>query len=166
MIAVLDTNAVIGLAKGECLEQLRSLFWEVVVPPAVRREVVEEGAGRAGARELQAGLGDWIREQALVGPAAAQGTPGLSVADQEILGLALQQPAVLVTDDVALLREARRLGVATLGAVETVLLMKRHGLLTAIKPVLDRMQARAYHIAPPLLQEALRLSGEEPPTPA
>ncbi len=36
MIAVLDTNAVIGLAKGECLEEIHSLFRQVVVPPAVR----------------------------------------------------------------------------------------------------------------------------------
>jgi hypothetical protein len=36
MIAVLDSNAVIGLAKAECLDQVRALFREVLIPPAVR----------------------------------------------------------------------------------------------------------------------------------
>jgi hypothetical protein len=33
MIAVLDSNAVIGLAKGECLELLRALFKQSSFPP-------------------------------------------------------------------------------------------------------------------------------------
>lgn len=59
MIAVLDSNAVIGLAKGECLELIRALFQQVLIPTVVRREVIEEGAGRPGSRELLEALGAW-----------------------------------------------------------------------------------------------------------
>jgi hypothetical protein len=52
MIAVLDSNAVIGLAKGECLELICALFQQVLIPTVVRREVIEEGVGRPGSREL------------------------------------------------------------------------------------------------------------------
>ena len=64
MIAVLDSNVAIGLAKGECLGLIRALFQRVVVPPVVRREVIEEAHGRPGGHELQEALGVWIDETA------------------------------------------------------------------------------------------------------
>jgi predicted nucleic acid-binding protein len=161
MIAVLDMNAVIGLAKGECLDRVRGLFREVVVPPAVRREVVEEGRGRAGAQELQAALGDWVREEAPVSHPAGVGLPALSPEDQEVLALALERGGVLVRDDVPLRREAARLEIPTLGTVQLALLMKQQGRLEAVRPVLDLMQARGYHIDLALYAEALVLAGEE-----
>lgn len=106
MIAVLDSNAVIGLAKGECLELIRVLF-------------------------------------------------------QQVLALAEETSAILVTDDAVLRREAERLGILALGTVETLLLLKRRQALPAVKPVLDLMQARAYHIEPSLYTQALQLAGEK-----
>ena len=38
--------------------------------------------------------------------------------------------------------------------------VKQRGILPAVKPVLDLMQARAYHIEPSLYIQALRLAGE------
>lgn len=163
MIAVLDANAVIGLAKGECLDQVRALFREVLIPPAVRQEVVEEGRGRAGASELQEALADWIREEVPSAPVPGGGAPGLSAGDHEVVGLALEQAGVLVSDDAVLKREADRLGIPTLGTVQTVVLMKQQGLLPAVKPVLDLMQARGYHIDPDLFAGALALAGEAQP---
>ena len=105
MIAVLDSNAVIGLAKGECLELVRALF-------------------------------------------------------QQVLAVAVEVSAILVTDDAVLRREAERLGILALGTVETLLLLKRRRVLPAVKPVLDLMQARAYHIESTLYAQALQLAGE------
>lgn len=135
MIVVLDTNTIIGLAKGECLERLRDVFPEVVVPPAVLREA----------------------------PASlAVGTPSaaLSDGDVEILSLAMEQAGVLITDDAVLRREATRLGITTLGTVDTVLLLKQEGVIEAIAPVLNLMRLRGYGLVPALYQEALRLAGE------
>ena len=47
-----------------------------------------------------------------------------------------------------------------LGAVEIAVLLKQRGILSAVKPVLDLMQARAYHIEPTIYAQALRLVGE------
>jgi hypothetical protein len=57
MIAVLGSNVVIGLARGECLALIRALFQQVLIPTVVRREVVEEGAGRPDSRALLEALG-------------------------------------------------------------------------------------------------------------
>lgn len=48
MIAVIDANSIIGLAKGECFDLLAQVFSQVYVPAAVRREIVDEGAGLPG----------------------------------------------------------------------------------------------------------------------
>ena len=41
------------------------------------------------------------------------------------------------------------------------MLLKQRGILSAVKPVLDLMQARTYHIEPTIYAQALRLVGED-----
>jgi len=160
MLAILDSNAVIGLAKGECFESLRVLFEQVWVSPGVRREIVEEGGGRPGCRELQAGLGVWIQERTPSGQPGSVETPTMTREDREVLGLAAELSGILVTDDFVLRREGENLGLIVLGAVEIAVLLKQRGILSAVKPVLDLMQARAYHVEPTTYAQALRLVGE------
>lgn len=50
--AIRDSSTLIHLARIGRLGVLRSLFGEVLVPTAVWREVVEEGAGRPAAAEV------------------------------------------------------------------------------------------------------------------
>ncbi|HSB69176.1 MAG TPA: DUF3368 domain-containing protein [Candidatus Methylomirabilis sp.] len=88
--------------------------------------------------------------------------PTVSADDQAVLALAVETSAILVTDDAVLRREAERLGILTLGTVETVLFLKRRQALPAVKPVLDLMQARGYQIEPTLYAQALQLAGETP----
>ena len=66
----------------------------------------------------------------------------------------------VLTDDFVLRREGERLGLIVLGAVEIAVVLKQRGILPAVKPVLDLMQARAYHIEPTIYAQALRLVGE------
>lgn len=162
MRAILDSNAVIGLSKGECFETLRSLFEQVWISPGVRREILEAGEGRAGSRELQAGLGMWIREQAPSGKTGGAKTAAMSDEDREVLGLAVELGGVLVTDDLVVRREGERLGLIALGTLETVVLLKQRGILSAVKPALDLMRARGYQVDHASYEEVLRLVGELP----
>jgi predicted nucleic acid-binding protein len=160
MIAVLDSNVAIGLAKGECLEHIRTLFLRVVIPPAVRREVIEEAHGRVGGRELEAAVGVWIHETAPAGIGDGAAIPGVSTEDRQVLALAAELGAVVLSDDAVLRREADRLGISALGVVEIVLLLKYQGILPAIKPILDLMQARTYCIDPTIYAQALEIASE------
>src|SRR5256885_1241316 len=60
--AVSNSSTLIHLALIGQLQLLREFYTQVLVPPAVWKEVVEEGKGRAGAREVEeaAQLG-WIK---------------------------------------------------------------------------------------------------------
>jgi predicted nucleic acid-binding protein len=160
MHAVLDSNVVIGLAKGECFELLHVLFERVWISAGVRREIVEEGVGRPGCSELKSGVDVWIQERSPSARHGGETAPAMTQEDREVLDLAVELSGLLLTDDLVLKREGERLGLVVLGAVDIVALLKQRGILPAVKPVLDLMQARDYRIEPSLYNQALRLAGE------
>lgn len=60
--AISDSSTLIHLAVLGRLGLLREYYGQVLVPPAVRKEVVEEGQGRAGAREVEdAAHSGWLK---------------------------------------------------------------------------------------------------------
>ena len=52
-LVVSDSSTLIHLAAIGRLELLKTFFKRVTVPPAVWKEVVEQGGGRAGANEVE-----------------------------------------------------------------------------------------------------------------
>jgi predicted nucleic acid-binding protein len=61
MKVVVDSSVLISLSAISQLELLRKRFPEVTIPQAVQQEVVIEGKGQPGSREVQAS--SWIRVQ-------------------------------------------------------------------------------------------------------
>jgi predicted nucleic acid-binding protein len=163
LTVVADANSLIGLTKGGIFDRLPELFAEVWVPPRVVTEVVAQGQGRAGSKELTAALGSWIMERtadpSLLPPLAAS----LSLADRELLALARGLAAdYLLTDDRALRREASRHHIAGLRLAELVVLLKQHGIIAEVKAVLDQMVQAQHGIAPAVYEQALRAAHEWP----
>lgn len=157
-VAILDTNAVIGLAKGDCLHLISCLFREVCVPPLVVFEVKEPESAAALRRALDHGFRmERPQEEAM----QCVQVVVQAEADAQVLALALSQtPAYLITSDRALQKRARRLGIPCIDTVSVVLILVRVGLLPAARPVLDRMRARGFGIPEQDYQAALRLAGE------
>jgi predicted nucleic acid-binding protein len=63
--AVSDSSPLIHLAKIEVLELISRLYSRILIPPAVWREVVEEGDGRPGAVEMQRAVAaGWMVQRA------------------------------------------------------------------------------------------------------
>jgi len=54
-LVVSDASTLIHLAGIERLALLREMYQKIVIPAAVWTEVVEQGRGRAGAVEVEAG---------------------------------------------------------------------------------------------------------------
>jgi hypothetical protein len=57
LTGVLDANVVIGLSQGGVFDLLASLYAALYVPPAVIREVIDQGPGLAGEAEPRHALG-------------------------------------------------------------------------------------------------------------
>jgi predicted nucleic acid-binding protein len=163
LTAVLDATVIIGLAKGEIFDHLSRLYRPVYVPRAVREEVVQHGQGRVGAGELSRALGVWITEVLPDHTSLQQFSALRSVADREVLAIA-HDPARavdhLLSDDDQLLRRATQPGLICLRTPDLAVFMKRQGLVSEVRFMLDRMRQQGFGIEDALYEKALRAAGE------
>lgn len=163
MTGVLDASPVINLAKGETFLYLRRHFPLLYVPPAVEREVILQGQGLFGEPELREALDDWILKMSPGSTALSRfaGLSALTRGDREVLALAWEKKVdVILTDDLQIISQATLLAMRVLDIPDLLFLLKQHGDILAVKPVLDLMSSRHYGISPRLYQEILQTAGE------
>lgn len=162
--AALDANVVIGLANGSVFNHLRSLYTPLYVPPGVTNEIVQQGQGRAGVAELTLALGTWIAE-VTPSPTVIQqlGTGPIDGVDRELLALAVEKAVDhVLSGDRVIRREATRLGLTSLSAVEVVVVFKLTHAIPAVRPVLDLMRRSGFGIDAASYLQALATAGERP----
>jgi predicted nucleic acid-binding protein len=149
---VSNSSAIIALDQIGQLQLLSGLFTELVIPPAVVREV---------APIL---LPDWIVVQPLTQPVGPQVLrAGLGDGESEAISLAVELGARwIVLDDRAARRLAQGLGLPVIGTLGLLLAAKRRGLLTVIRPSVDALVKQGFHIAPELYERVLSDAGEGP----
>lgn len=161
MTVVSNASPLINLARIGQMDLLRDVYGEVRIPEAVRREVVEEGAGQPGAQEVQAA--EWIKTQTITNEPLVQALrQELDAGEAEAIVLALETSADVLLMDERLGREAaRHLGVAVTGLIGLFVEAKRRGLISAVKPSLDALRDQAgFRIRQGLYEEVLRDAGE------
>jgi hypothetical protein len=56
-----DSSPLIGLSMIDLLDILRDLWGKIIIPDAVYKEVVVEGAGKAGTDIVAKACNDWIK---------------------------------------------------------------------------------------------------------
>jgi hypothetical protein len=157
LIVVPDAGPLIYLGGAGHLELLRRLYTDVVVPRLVLDEIVVAGAGMTGADAVAAA--QWLRVED-VGP-----DPDLlHVLDRgeaAAVPLAQRLHATLLADDADARAIAGARGVPVVGTIGILLQAKRRQYLTAVAPVIDRMDRLGMFMSARLREEALRLAGEE-----
>jgi len=80
-----------------------------------------------------------------------------------VLMLALELPeAVAVLDDALARRVAEALNLRLIGTLGLLIDAKRKGLISAVEPWLDQLQALRFRLAPVTRNAVLKLAGEEP----
>lgn len=157
MLVVADTSALLALASCDALPLLDALFGEVRVPPAVFRECTVPGKPQADR------LRDYLRIRVMTVDLAPWviAASGLGRGELEAMALYKQLRADrLLLDD----RRARRVAsfnaIEIIGSVGVLVLAKANGLIPAVRPRLDAIQAAGIFIGKALVEEALRLAEE------
>lgn len=169
MLVVSDTSPVLNLAAVGRADLLASLYGEIVVPPAVQGELalLPQRYPRFAAATLRPSFlrveplpGD-VDAGALLAELAMQLHPG----EAEALALAVALRAdLLLVDELAARRLARRRGVPTQGLLGVLVEVKRRGLLPAVAPLLDQLRAEAgFWVGADLRASVLRAAGEAIP---
>ncbi|NJL90987.1 MAG: DUF3368 domain-containing protein [Coleofasciculaceae cyanobacterium SM2_1_6] len=164
MIIVSDTSVITNLAAIEQLELIHQLYTTIIIPVAVYNEMVAVDKLVPGAIEVQ--TLSWIRTQAV---ANIQGVidiqtseDNIDLGEAEAIILALELKAELILMDE---RRGRALaatyGLKVTGLLGILLQSKRQGLLSLVKPVMDRLIGEAdFRISNDLYTTVLRNAGE------
>lgn len=156
---VVNTAPIISLSLVRRLDFLRDLYQEVLIPPAVRQEALRGGAREIGVSDLQ--RADWIRTAPLQDPRRADLLSDLDRGEAEVLALAQESNADLVVIDERLgRRHARRLGINLTGTLGVLLRAKKQGLVSEIRPLVERIHRGGIYLSQRLIEEALRLAEE------
>jgi predicted nucleic acid-binding protein len=161
MKVVSNTSPLINLAWIEQLELLRELYGTVHIPQAVWHEIVVQGAGQPGAKEVS--RADWIEVCAVENKHLVLALhQELDAGEAEAIALALQQQAGLLLMDERLGREtARYFGLNYTGVIGVLIEAKHKRLISSIKEYLDTLRTQAgFHISQPLYLKVLQDQGE------
>ena len=159
MIVVSDTSPILSLALIGRLELLRDLYGSIVIPEAVRFEIIN--TTQDGAQEVA--QADWIVTRSIDSDVVFKLLlREVDRGEAEAIRLALQLNAeILLVDE----RQARHLatylelGVA--GLLDALLAAKQQQLITSVKPILDDLIARArFRLSRKLYQRTLFTAGE------
>lgn len=157
---VCDSGPLIALSMVARLDLLPELFSRVVAPAAVLREIVESGAGRLGAREVEGAT--WLEQvddEVLPEPLLAlEVGPG----EAAVIAVAsrLGAPLVLVDELRARRIAERAYGLRVKGSAGVLVAAKRAGLIRAVRPLLESMAEQGYFLSRRLIERAFREAGE------
>ncbi len=160
MIIVSDTSPIRAFAHLGRLELLSALFGQVLVPPAVVREL-ELPTSKLPPLLVTRAAPFVVRAPAdltLVERYRMDLDPG----ESEALALAVEVGGTLLIDETRGRAVAARDGLLTIGTTGTLLLAKRRNLLSDIRPLMERLRDETgFRIAPAFFEEMLRLAHEQ-----
>lgn len=141
------------------LSLLPALVGRVIVPPAV---VAELTVGRMQGMSLPDPTDlEWVTVRRPAGAAVLPLVTDLRPGETEVLALALESPdAVAILDDALARQVAETLGIRLTGTLGVLLNAKRSGLVTAVAPLLDHLQALRFRLAAHTRAAVLKLAGE------
>lgn len=160
MIVVAKSGPLIALARIGRFHLLRSLYGSLLIPPAVRKEVLTLGADRPGGAELA--LAAWIQVRPVHDAIAVQLLrERLGLGESEAIVLAIESNAdLLLIDELRGRRVAEARGINKTGTLGTLVLAKKRGLVPALSPLLDALVQAGFRMSPELRRQALKLAGE------
>ena len=157
---ICDTSPIQYLHQLDILSILKSLATHVTVPPSVLAEL-EEGR-RLGFDLPDLTSYDWITVERPISRYAVPLVTDLGSGETEVLMLALEtrQPVVIL-DDALARRVAETLKIPYTGTLGLLISAKSTGLISAVGPYLDRLEALNFHLAVQTRSAVLKLANEQ-----
>ncbi|BBD64188.1 hypothetical protein NIES4072_21500 [Nostoc commune NIES-4072] len=161
MTIVSNTSPISNLAKVGQINLLQQLYETVLIPTAVYDELLDERAGEDVITAVQSAI--WLKIQVVQNQELVSELRNLiNLGEAEAIALAIEVNAVRLLIDERLGRQAatdRRLRIT--GVFGVLLTAKRQGLITAIKPVMDDLVAKAnFRVSSQLYAEVLMAANE------
>ena len=154
---VSNTGPLIVLYETSLLPVLRKMYGEVLVPLTVYNEIsrVEEGVKLFDANP-------WIRVVEVKGKELVRVLLAfLDEGEAEAITLAKERNLPILLDERKGRRIAKSLGVRVEGSLGLLVRAKWRGLVSSVRELIKRMLLRGYYLSQELIEEVLRMAGEE-----
>ena len=156
---ICNTSPLQYLHQAGVLELLPVLAGQVYVPEAVVAEL-REGQRRNVLLPTLEEL-SWLTVQPVRDRTLLPLVTHLGDGEKEVLALGLEtENALLILDDRDARRYARALELEIIGTLGLLLWAKERGILDAVRPVLDRLQALGFRLNARTRQMVLKRAGE------
>lgn len=157
---VIDAGPLVALCLADSLNLLEKLYGMVLVPEAVFREVVDQGAGRVGSEEVA--RASFLSRRVVEPEPDPLLTATLGRGESDVITLAYREQARFTLIDE---RRARRIaertyGLRVKGTVGILVSAKRSGHVETIRPALERMVVNGYYLSEQLMSRACQEVGE------
>lgn len=163
MIVVSNASPLINIAKLKLFHHLPALYERLLIPESVFKEVVQKGAGRAGASEALDGLksGFIVRKQVRDSIAVSALSEFFGSGEAEAITLAaeISADAVLLDDNKARI-VAGSMHLHVTGTIGILLDLKGMSIIPKIKPFLDEAVKYGVRIKPDLYEKVLQKADE------
>lgn len=158
---ICNTSPLQYLHQVGLLHVLPALAGHIVIPPAVAEELA---TGRTAGVSLPDPTAlEWVSIRQPRSEAALPLITDLGPGEAGVLLLALEsRDAIVVFDDALARRAAAMLRLRVTGTLGLLLDAKRAGLISAVGPVLDQLQALHFRVASHTRAGILALAGESP----
>lgn len=158
---ICNTSPLQYLYQLEMLPVFQALAEHIIVPPAVVHELA---VGRAQGVSLpDPTVLEWVTVRLPASAAVLPLITDLGSGETEVLALALESAdAIVILDDALARQVATTLSIRFRGTLGLLLDAKQTGLVSAIAPLLDRLQALGFRLSFNTREVILDLAGEAP----
>ena len=156
---VVNSTPLVAFWSIARLDILRSLFGEIMIPPAVREEFL---SAEKETRLKTLHDESWIQVVEIENPNRVAVYTGLDEGEAQVLVLAEEQNASLVLiDERKARRFAERLKLPLSGTLGVLLLAKEEKIIPAISQLLKAIQEAGLYLHDDLIEQVLQLAGEK-----
>jgi uncharacterized protein len=158
---VADSSPIISCARAGKLHLIKDVYSNIIIPPAVYREIIIDGSGKPGYRELKNSISVWVElkepsDKSTVSILKRRFGDG----ESEAIALAEELNLYLFIDEIKAMNEAKRRGINILSTLIMLLEAKKIGLISSVKSELDELIASGFRCSTELYEYVLMLSHE------
>ncbi len=159
MLVLSNTTPLIALAGINSLELLHQLYGSIIIPPAVKAELIGEPEKSAVANS------PWI----VVKPISHEERKRdfrtrLHAGEVEVMILAEELGAggadLVIMDDYAAKKTAKFMGMKTTGTLGILIQAKKQGLIQEVKPLMEAVISQGLYVSEKIQRLVLREAGE------
>ena len=161
MIVVADSSPIISCARAGKLHLIKGVYSNLIIPPAVYKEIIIDGLGKPGYSELKDGISVWIEVKEPSDKSLASFLKRrFGDGESEAIALAKELDSYLLIDEIKAMNEAKKQGISILSTLIMLLEAKKVGLVSKVKTELDELISCGFRCSAELYEKILVLAHE------